>query len=124
MKIAIVGKRVAMWASDLLEDLEEIRRRRERLRFLGAKGATGTQASFLELLGGDHARVRELERRVARKLGFAEQFSCGFQIPGVHEDLAPARGCEVLHRRVDRIGVAVPVENARARILVGHRDPD
>jgi hypothetical protein len=40
-------------------------------------------------------------------LGFAEQCSCGFQIRGVHEDLARAGCCEVLERRVDRIGTTV-----------------
>ena len=44
--------------------------RLETLRLRGCKGTTGTQASFLELFKGDHAKVRELERRVARKLGF------------------------------------------------------
>jgi adenylosuccinate lyase len=68
-----VGKRVALWASDLLSDLEEVRRRREDLRFLGAKGATGTQASFLLLFDGDAARVEELDRALARRAGFAKR---------------------------------------------------
>lgn len=68
-----VGKRVALWASDLVSDLEEIRRRREDLRFLGAKGATGTQASFLRLFDGDSARVEELDAALARRAGFARR---------------------------------------------------
>jgi adenylosuccinate lyase len=65
-----VGKRAALWASDLLMDLEEIRGTREGLRFLGAKGATGTQASFLRLFDGDSARVEDLDRALARRAGF------------------------------------------------------
>jgi adenylosuccinate lyase len=68
-----VGKRMAMWAYDLLMDLEEVRRRRENLRFLGAKGATGTQASFLRLFDGDSSRVEELDRALARRAGFAKR---------------------------------------------------
>lgn len=68
-----VGKRMAMWAYDLLMDLEEVRRRRENLRFLGAKGATGTQASFLRLFDGDSARVEELDRALARRAGFGKR---------------------------------------------------
>lgn len=68
-----VGKRIAMWASDLVTDLGEIRRRKEDLRFLGAKGATGTQASFLLLFDGDSAKVEELDRAIARRAGFARR---------------------------------------------------
>lgn len=68
-----VGKRIAMWASDLVTDLEEIRRRKEDLRFLGAKGATGTQASFLLLLDDDSAKVEELDRAIARRAGFRKR---------------------------------------------------
>ena len=65
-----VGKRAALWASDLLTDLEEVRRARAGLRFLGAKGASGTQASFLALFEGDSAKVEELDRALARRAGF------------------------------------------------------
>ncbi len=65
-----VGKRAALWASDLLMDLEEVRATRAGLRFLGAKGATGTQASFLRLFDGDSARVQELDSSIARRAGF------------------------------------------------------
>jgi adenylosuccinate lyase len=69
-----VGKRVCLWIQDFLLDLEEIDFRLANLRFLGAKGTTGTQASFLELFEGDAAKVEELDRRVARKMGFAAVF--------------------------------------------------
>lgn len=65
-----VGKRAALWCYDLVLDLEEIEHRLSTLRFRGAKGTTGTQASFLQLFDGDHARVEALDRLVARKMGF------------------------------------------------------
>jgi adenylosuccinate lyase len=68
-----VGRRAALWASDLLMDLEEVRRARADLRFLGAKGATGTQASFLLLFDGDSSRVEELDRAVARRASFPKR---------------------------------------------------
>lgn len=66
-----VGKRACLWAQDLLLDLEEIGRLADELPLRGIKGTTGTQASFLELFEGDHERVRELDVRVTRKMGFA-----------------------------------------------------
>ena len=65
-----IGKRICLWIHDLLIDLEEVLHRRTLLRARGAKGTTGTQASFLELFDGDHARVRALDEVVSRKLGF------------------------------------------------------
>lgn len=65
-----VGKRACLWAQDLLIDLDELDRRQAGLRFLGAKGATGTQASFLALFDGDERKVEELDRRVAAAFGF------------------------------------------------------
>lgn len=69
-----VGKRASLWAYDLCLALEEIEYRIESLRFRGVKGTTGTQASFLELFGGDtpdaHAKVDQLDRLVTEKMGW------------------------------------------------------
>ena len=65
-----IGKRICLWIHDLLLDLEEVTHRRKLLRARGVKGTTGTQASFLELFTGDHAKVRRLDELVAEKLGF------------------------------------------------------
>jgi adenylosuccinate lyase len=70
-----VGKRACLWAYDLALDLTEIEHRISQLKARSVKGTTGTQASFLELFNGDHAKVRELERRVAAKLGFEETYA-------------------------------------------------
>ncbi len=70
-QLTTVGKRACLWAQDFVLDLTEVRRRRADLPARGAKGTTGTQASFLTLFDGDHERVRDLDRRVASRLGFA-----------------------------------------------------
>ena len=69
-QLTTVGKRATLWCSEFLADLAELQRRLDELPFRGIKGATGTQASFLALFNGDHARVQELERMVAAKMGF------------------------------------------------------
>jgi adenylosuccinate lyase len=65
-----VGKRAALWCYDLALDLAEVEHRIASLRARSAKGTTGTQASFLALFDGDHAKVRRLEELVAQKMGF------------------------------------------------------
>lgn len=70
-QLTTVGKRATLWMQDLVLDIADIDHRLATLPFRGVKGTTGTQASFLELFGGDHARVRELDRRVAAKMGVA-----------------------------------------------------
>jgi adenylosuccinate lyase len=69
-----VGKRATLWCYDLVLDLEEVEHRLAQLKFRGAKGTTGTQASFLSLFDGDHAKVAALDRRVAEKMGFAASY--------------------------------------------------
>ncbi len=69
-----LGKRACLWAYDLVLDLTEIEHRLETIHALGSKGTTGTQASFLELFGGDHAKVRRLEQLICEKIGFAKSF--------------------------------------------------
>ena len=73
-QLTTVGKRATLWMLDFALDVEELCHRIETLRFRGCKGTTGTQASFLELFGGDAAKVRELDRRVSVKLGFPAPF--------------------------------------------------
>jgi adenylosuccinate lyase len=69
-----VGKRACLWAYDLVLDLGEIERRIAELKARGVKGTTGTQASFLQLFGGDHDKVRQLDEAVAHKMGFAATY--------------------------------------------------
>ena len=71
-QLVTVGKRATLWAYELVLDLADVERRLADLRFLGVKGTTGTQASFLALFDGDHAKVEALDRKVAEAFGFAE----------------------------------------------------
>ena len=69
-QLTTVGKRCALWMHDFLLDYRRVIYEIENLPLRGVKGTTGTQASFLELFGGDHDKVRMLEESVASKLGF------------------------------------------------------
>ncbi|MDQ2889109.1 MAG: adenylosuccinate lyase [Gemmatimonadota bacterium] len=70
-QLTTVGKRATLWMQDLVLDVHDIDYRIATLPMRGVKGTTGTQASFLRLFNGDHAKVRELDARVTRKMGFA-----------------------------------------------------
>ena len=70
-----MGKRACLWCQDLVLDLSEVEHRLAALRFRGVKGTTGTQASFLKLFEGDHEKVEQLDRRVARKMGFDQCYA-------------------------------------------------
>lgn len=65
-----VGKRACLWMQDFVLDLEEIDAVLDSMRFLGCRGTTGTEASFLELFDGDGAKVDEMNRRIAAAFGF------------------------------------------------------
>ncbi len=69
-QMVTVGKRATLWMNELLMDLEEVEFRLDNLKLLGCKGTTGTQASFLELFGGDQEKVRELDRKIAAEMGY------------------------------------------------------
>ncbi len=69
-----VGKRNTLYLQDLLMDLEYIDTYFAMQKARGAKGTVGTQATFLELFKGDHKKVAELDKRVAKKLGFSTVF--------------------------------------------------
>ena len=71
-QLVTVGKRATLWMNELLMDLEEVEHRISTLKLLGSKGTTGTQASFLELFEGDHEKVKLLEEKIAKEMGFTE----------------------------------------------------
>lgn len=65
-----VGKRATLWLMDLKLDYDDICYVIDNMRLLGSKGTTGTQASFLELFDGDHEKIRQLDQKIADKMGF------------------------------------------------------
>lgn len=69
-QLTTVGKRATLWLQDVLLDAERVRRLIDDLPFRGCKGTTGTQASYLDLFGGDHGKVQALDQRVADAFGF------------------------------------------------------
>ncbi len=74
-----VGKRATLWIQDLLMDLEDVEYQLSKAKLLGSKGTTGTQASFLELFDGDHEKVKELDRKIAQKMGYSTCFAVSGQ---------------------------------------------
>ncbi len=87
-QMTTVGKRATLWCLEFIRDLEDVQYRLANLEFRGAKGTTGTQASYLALFDGDHDKVRQLDRLVAEKMGF--------------EKLAPVTG-QTYSRKVDAV---------------------
>ena len=69
-----VGKRATLWLQELLMDLEDVEYQLSKAKLLGSKGTTGTQASFLELFDGDHAKCKMLDRKIAEKMGYKACF--------------------------------------------------
>ncbi len=77
-QLTTVGKRATLWMNELVMDLENLEYQRDALRLRGAKGTTGTQASFMELFEGDGEKVKALDRMVAEQMGFAKTVAvCG-----------------------------------------------
>ena len=74
-----VGKRATLWAQEFLMDLDEVEYRLSRARLLGCKGTTGTQASFLELFDGDYEKCKQLDHRIAEKMGYDTCFAVSGQ---------------------------------------------
>jgi adenylosuccinate lyase len=68
-QLTTVGKRATLWLNDLMMDYDEVEHRLSTLSLLGSKGTTGTQASFVELLGGDGAKIDQIEKDIAQDMG-------------------------------------------------------
>ena len=81
-QLVTVGKRATLWMQDLLSDLEELDFVLDNMKFLGCRGTTGTEASFLDLFGGDGGKIDEMNRRIAAEFGFERCFAvCGQTYP-------------------------------------------
>lgn len=81
-QLVTVGKRATLWLQDFLMDLEELDFVLEHMKFLGCRGTTGTEASFLDLFGGDTEKIDEMNRRIGKTFGFSECYDvCGQTYP-------------------------------------------
>ncbi len=69
-QLTTVGKRATLWMYELSKDIENLEYQLESIKLLGSKGTTGTQASFMELLGGDEKKVKNIESFIAKEMGF------------------------------------------------------
>lgn len=78
-QLTTVGKRACLWIQDLMMDYDEISQKVKQIKFLGVKGATGTQASFLALFNNDPGKVQALDRLVAENMGFEQVFTISGQ---------------------------------------------
>ena len=81
-QLTTVGKRASLWLQDLTLDLEEVQDTLRAFRFLGCRGTTGTEASFVELFDVDTAKIEEMNRQIAAEFGFARCYPvCGQTYP-------------------------------------------
>ena len=81
-QLVTVGKRAALWLQDFLSDLKEIDFAIANIKFLGCRGTTGTEASFVDLFEGDGQKIDEMNRMIAEEFGFEECFDvCGQTYP-------------------------------------------
>ena len=81
-QLVTVGKRATLWIQDFLSDLEELDFVIDNMKFLGCRGTTGTEASFVELFAGDTEKIDEMNRRISREFGFTKCFPvCGQTYP-------------------------------------------
>ena len=77
-QLVTVGKRACLWLQDFVTDLTDLDRLIEDMKFLGCRGTTGTEASFMELYDGDEEKIDEMNRRIAKEFGFSSCFDvCG-----------------------------------------------
>ena len=81
-QLVTVGKRASLWMQDFLSDLKEIDFAIENIKFLGCRGTTGTEASFMDLFDGDSAKIDAMNKALAEDFGFTECFDvCGQTYP-------------------------------------------
>ena len=81
-QLVTIGKRATLWIQDLVADVEEIDFVLENMKFLGCRGTTGTEASFMDLFGGDVEKIDEMNRAIAARFGFTQCFDvCGQTYP-------------------------------------------
>ncbi|MDE7464629.1 MAG: adenylosuccinate lyase, partial [Clostridiales bacterium] len=78
-QLTTLGKRATLWLYELCLDFEDLKHLMNGYKLRGVKGTTGTQASFLSLFDGNGSKVRELEQKVVKKMGFKDVFAVSGQ---------------------------------------------
>ncbi len=114
-QVTTVGKRSCLWLQDLLEALRALDAQRAEMPFRGAKGTTGTQASYLALFDGDEERVKELDRMVAEKMGFSRV------LPVTGQTYPRSLDYDVL-TALGRLGIACHKMAGDIRLLAGLKE--
>ncbi|TID16412.1 hypothetical protein E2P81_ATG11840 [Venturia nashicola] len=102
-QLITVGKRAAQWAQDLLFDLEALEHVRSELKFRGAQGTTGTQASFLEIFNGDASKCDALNELLCKKAGFPSCYDVSTQTYTRKVDLIVANAISGLGASAEKI---------------------
>lgn len=102
-QLITVGRRAAQWVQDLMMDLEDIEKVRADLRFRGAQGTTGTQASFMELFK-DGSQIDRLNEILCEKAGFSKCYSISTQTYTRKVDLRVANAISAFGATVQKIG--------------------
>ncbi|MGM9550959.1 MAG: adenylosuccinate lyase [Clostridia bacterium] len=81
-QLVTVGKRATLWLQDFMSDLNEVEFAIENIKFLGCRGTTGTEASFVDLFDGDMSKIDEMNRQISKDFGFSQCFDvCGQTYP-------------------------------------------
>ncbi|MBQ7645749.1 MAG: adenylosuccinate lyase [Clostridia bacterium] len=81
-QLVTVGKRATLWIQDIVSDIDEMDFTIGNIKFLGCRGTTGTEASFMDLFEGDISKIDEMNRMIASDFGFDRCFDvCGQTYP-------------------------------------------
>ncbi|KPM44641.1 Adenylosuccinate lyase [Neonectria ditissima] len=102
-----VGKRAAQWIQELIMDLEDFEHVRDQLRFRGAVGTTGTQASFMEIFGSDGDKLDELNKKLCEKAGFPGIYPVSTQTYTRKVDLRIANVLSAFGATAQRIAIDI-----------------
>lgn len=102
-QLITVGRRAAQWVQDLMMDLEDIERVRADIKFRGAQGTTGTQASFMEIFNGDGAKIDKLNEILCKKAGFPSCYTISTQTYSRKVDLRIGNALSAFGATVQRI---------------------
>jgi adenylosuccinate lyase len=91
-----MGKRACQWIHDMMFALDHIQQVRSELKFRGAQGTTGTQASFMEIFDGDTGKIDQLNKILCEKAGFSACYDISTQTYTRMVDLCVAQAVSLI----------------------------